>query len=312
MTDNAVHALLDAIGLPWQSPRAELEERFGVTVHPAYQWEVIDVPTARPIVDALLWPLSTQVSPLFSPHLPATEFSGVVWFGDDARENLKRTRAQLTAALGPAEIEQRYNTVRADWRAGAASVSLMVWPPELQSFRGSNPAQDRDPRLSVSCHISVETGWRPALSERERAWLASFVPIADVQAQYNPEPASPVDTAASQSELEFVREPDIDLAPLLGKLGYSADGEALIFCHRQLYVVPMSEVTGFRVERMLPAKGGGGSWLEAACRTDYGDGETKSLTLTAGAAADDLNDLAARVAAAAGKPLKLSNYHYDA
>ena len=312
MADNTIHALLDAIGLPWWSPRAALEDRFGVTVHPAYQWEVIDITTARPIVDGLLWPLSTQVSPMFSPHLPATEFSGVVWFGDDARQNLERAHAQLTAALGPTRIEQRYNTVRADWRAGAASVSLMVWPPALQSFKGSNPAQDRDPRLVAGCHIGVETGWRPALSGRERAWLASFVPIADVQAQYSPEPAHPADTAATQSELEFVRTPDLDLTPLLGKVGHSADGEALIFCHRQLYVVPMSEVAGFRVERMLPAKGSGGSWLEVACRTDYGDGETKTLTVSAAPGADDLNDLAARVAAAAGKPLVLGDYHYDA
>lgn len=311
--DNPVHRLLDAAGLPWRASRDDLTARYGVVQHPAYEWDVIELPSRPALVEGLLWPLSAQASPMFSPHLPATEVSGVTWFVDDALENLHRTVEALRPVLGDAEIVQQYNTVRCDWRFGAAAVRLVVWPPDRQMPDLDNPSHEREPRLATGCHLGIETGLKPAPSPRDVAWLAGFVSVAEVQPHPSPEPADPLTTAAPQSELEFVRDPaGLDLAPLLGRVGHSADGQALIFCHRQLYVVPMNEIAGFHVERILPAKGSGGSWLEVECRTDYGDGETKSLTIAAAPEADDLNDVAARIAAVAGKPLKLGDYYHDA
>jgi len=74
MSDNPIHQLLDAAGVPWRDTRASLARRYGIQRHPAYDWEAIEVATPRPILEGLLWPLTVSVRDLFSPHLPATHF----------------------------------------------------------------------------------------------------------------------------------------------------------------------------------------------------------------------------------------------
>jgi hypothetical protein len=310
--ENPIHLILNAAGMPWQSSRAALAGRYGIRRHPAYQWEVIEIDTRQPVVKGLMWPLSVQAFPQFSPHMPATEFSGVTYFGDDARENLRRTANELAPKLGEARIADRHNTVHCEWTFGAAAISLTSWPPDLQRGpMGNNPAHRRDPRLVTSCHVAINTGFRKAASAEDLMWLTSFVPVDRIRVDDRMTPDSIREVPAEQSELEFVREPVADLTRLFGFVGHSADRAALIFCHAQLYLVPMAAVIGFHVERVLPARGRGGSRLYVECRTDYQSLATKRLKLSAADGVEDLNDLASAISAATDRPFDLASYVYD-
>lgn len=305
-----IREVLDDVGLAWRAPRSLLAERRGIRPHPAYGWDVIEVETAEPIVDGLLWPLSVLVRPQFSPNVPATDYSGLVWFGDDARENLRRAETQLTPKLGNAVEANSSNTVGKRWNDGPASLSLTVWPAELQHFALKNPSEEREPRLKAACHLEIKTGFRPSASPTERASLASFERIAriaddDTRCTVQSSPAR-------EAELEFVREPFDEIEEHFGFIGYSLDRAWLMFFGAELHVVPLASVIGFHVERVLPAKGPGGSSFLVECRTDFPGCDTKRLTICSAPGPEDSNELAALVSARTGKPFTLGPHQYDA
>ncbi|MEM5421271.1 hypothetical protein [Paraburkholderia ferrariae] len=301
---------LNAIGLPWQSSRASLQERFGIRLHPAYNWEIIEIDTPRPFVRGLLWPLSTAILPQFSPRMPAIEYSGASYFTEDARDNLHLTRAQLMPLLGEGKPTQTSNSLGHEWRFGPASVELHVWPPEMQRFFGANPSHSREPRLKVACSIGVKTGYRPVCSTKEKELIESFVPVARI-------PSDPSATnhvqhrPALQSELEFIRLLDSKEKSKYGRIGLSADHSALIFFGPELYCVPMTDIVQFEVERVQPAKGPGGSWLRLRCRCNEEVESTKTLTICCATGPDDLSALCADIARATGKPFVLLPYGAD-
>jgi hypothetical protein len=310
--DNPIRQLLDDAGVPWRWARSALAERYGIREHPAYQWDVIEIPMSAPIVQGMLWSLSVQVRPQFSPAMPATHFSAITRIGDDARENLHNSLEQLTPRLGKSETADNANTLGVRWVFGASSLGLRVWPPELQRWQAPNPSLEREPRLKSACHLSIETRWRGALSAAELRHLVSFVPIDRIQIDDRRIAVHTADTLpAEQSELEFVRTPPAKLAQLFGFIGHSADGATLIFWHRQLYLVPMADVIGFHVDRRVRAKGPGGAKLYVECRTNYAELATKRLLIAAAPGADDLNELAKTLSAATTKPFTLGRYWPD-
>ncbi|WP_158746557.1 hypothetical protein [Acidisphaera sp. L21] len=77
-------------------------------------------------------------------------------------------------------------------------------------------------------------------------------------------------------------------------------------------MVPLSQVRAFEASRTLPAKGGGGSVLSALCRTEYAACPTKTVPVARGTGANDLNDVAAKLAAATDRPFTLGELHYYA
>ena len=312
MSSNPIHKLLDDLCVPWRLPRAALAERYDIREHPAYQWDVIAIEASPPIVQGLMWPLSVQVLPQFSPAMPATRFSAVTRVGDDAHENLRHCLKQLAPRLGSPETTDNANTLGKRWTFGTASLRLTVWPPELQRWPTTNPSHDREPRLKTACHLSIETGWRGAASPTELKELASFTSIGAIQLDDRRITALSADTSpAEQSELEFVRTPIAELAHIFGFIGQSADRVVLIFWHRQLYLVPMPDVIGFRVDRFVRGKGPGGARLYVECRTTYDDLATKRLLITEAPGADDLNSYAEKIAKATGKPFTLGQHWPD-
>jgi hypothetical protein len=301
--DNAIHRLLDAAGIPWRLSRRALTERYGIRRHPAYCWEIVDLPTPVPILEGLLWPLSVQARPEHSPHLPATYLSSVTSFGEHSRDNLRRTAKQLEPLLGKSQIKQQYNTEKCEWIDRAASLRLVVWPLDLQHApRGDNPSHTREPRLATGCYVDIDTGFMPAASVDETAWIRSFVPIARI---------SFTSQSISENELEFVRAPIAEAEDAAGMVGYSADRAALMVGKSQLFVLPIADVLGFTVHRLLPAKGPGGSWLKVECRTQSPELRNKTLTVTTAPGADDLNDLGQKLADLARKPFVLGEYDSD-
>ncbi len=78
----ALLAALDELRLPWRKTRATLTVRYGARLHPAYQWDVVDVP-GRP-VDKPCWRLSMQVTPQFPPCYPVGRFLSAAYYGENA------------------------------------------------------------------------------------------------------------------------------------------------------------------------------------------------------------------------------------
>jgi hypothetical protein len=141
--------------------------------------------------------------------------------------------------------------------------------------------------------------------------LDGFVPISRIQVPPKVTAGGIASSSAAQTELEFIREPGVELQRVFGQIGRSADGAALIFCQSQLYLIPVTDVVGFRAERMQRAKGPGGSYLQVECRTHYTGAPTKKLTICSAEGPDDLNELTQEIATAIGKPFTLSEYFAD-
>jgi hypothetical protein len=307
-----IRALVDAAGISWRSPRTELAARYGVRPHPAYGWDVIEIETAQAFFPPLLWPVSVQVFPNFAPQMPATEFSGHVYLTPDARANLSAAEKRLTELLGKeGSHNASSNALRRSWTFGAARAELIVWPPELQRWHMTNRAHEREPRLKTACYLGINTGYRTVCSAHELAMFRTFEPISPIGSKESPR-TNVRDSPAHQSELEFVREPHPEAMNLIGLLGRSADGATLIFFGSQLYLVPMKDVIGFRVARVRPAKGPGGSHLWIECRTSHEAVATKSLLITSAGGVEELNGLAATISKATGTPFELGDYEYDA
>ena len=266
----------------------------------------------RPL-DGMLWPLGFQAFRHFNPAMPPERLSTHVWVADDAETNIGHAAAQLARVLGPQPIVDRYNTRRAEWRWGSTLLTLIAWPATMQSGPNlSNPAHRRDPRLVTACSMSVQTGWRPPLSMQDRACLGGFVPMGPTRNWTTAGPQDPASRVLSaEALLEFIRDPPAKIAHLRGAFGLSAGKEALIICDDALFVIPLTAVSGFEVRRTLPAKGGGGGELSAMCDTGYAACPSKTVPVAKGSGSDDLNEVAARLAAAAGKPFTLGEYDYD-
>ena len=310
-SENPIHHFFDDIGLPWRTTRAEVERTYGTVPDPAHDGDITLIDDAAPIVDGLLQPLSAQVNLRYAPGLPILCFTGRASFGDDPHDNLHRAATGLTARLGPTQIGRSWNKLWCGWTCGAASIVLEAWPVEWQPDGWNYPPFARDPRLVSACFVTVQTGFRRALSLEEEGWLADFVAIAPIRGSRNMTPARLRNWPAEEHESEFVREPPARLQHLFGRMGSSASGEALIFCLGQLYVIPASQILRFVVDRVLPAKGGGGSSLIVECATGIAAEPTKRLTIATADNPDGLNDTGAAIARALSKPFVLGEYGYD-
>ena len=245
--------------------------RYGVHTDNPYRWELVPLDVRPPPLPGMLWPFGFQAFPSYSPAMPPVRLSTHISIGDDTEANIASAAKHFARHLGAKAIVDQYNTRRVEWRWGAASVTLIVWPPGLQSGpKLTNPAHDRDPRLVTACSVTVETGWRPPLSPQERAWLDGFVPMG---ATRNWTPARPRtdlgQTMFAETQLEFMREPPSDLSRFRGAFGLSSGAEALIFCEDAFYLLPLAQIVAFEVTRTLPARGTGGSAISARCNTGY-------------------------------------------
>lgn len=305
--DSPLHRLLDEAGLPWRETRGELTARFGTEIDPAYDWEVLPLPGETPPLDGLIRPFTARSGLDLAPQHPPTDFSAAAWWVPDARDNIQRAFDTLAPRLGQARIARRANTLHCAWTFGAAALELTAWPDDLPAY--DVPAQERDPRLASACHIYIRTGWRILPSAEEAAWLESFQPLFPQSEKTSPRQlrAGPV----PETHLEFIREPPATPGPWLDALGVSAGGEALIWTEGQLHLVPVADVVRLKLQRMLPAKGGGGAWLSADVLTGYPATPVKTLTLAAATGTEDLNAPARKLAQAIGRPLEIGQPTYD-
>mgnify|MGYP006952623248 CR=1 FL=1 len=302
--ESPLHRWLDAAGFPWRATRAELANLYGVHPHPAYQWPVLAVPT--PILDGLLYPLTAHADERYPLSVPAAEFASHASIGADGRANLRHVADQLFPHLGPTRVGVRNNTLHAEWVFGRASLTLMSWLPELnRHIPAQIDAHDRDPRLKTACYIALKTGFQPTPTPEELAWLESFTPIARIRAERANTLASMRAAQVSDLDLGPVRELPDGLERLIGHIGLSADGEALIVCGTVLCLVPLSRLEGFRIDQYTQGRSGpGGSYLRAEHRAENPDGGLKPIAIP-WEGPDSAEQLGEKLAAATGRPLEI-------
>jgi len=263
---NPIHRLLDDWRLPWHETRAEVIARVGVSLDPTYQWEALVFSDSLSLPGAIQ-PWTANVHDRIPPQFPITRFASIVWFEDDAHENLLRTANCLAASLGAGRIGRRWNTLVAHWQSGLAEVSLTAWPSAWQSSGLVNAAQDRDKRLRTACHIHVATSFCLPLSTRERTWVKGFQPFRFDGPADGAGMAKAGTTAPNDSELEYVRNPEHLVDGHTASFGLSLDGDALVVISDQLFVIPLVAILRLQVTRLTPAKGKGGSTLHVICQT---------------------------------------------
>ncbi|WP_182083894.1 hypothetical protein [Aureimonas sp. ME7] len=296
--------------LPLEETRMEVVARLGVLPDPIYGWPALVLADAEPLPGALA-PWTASAFERIAPQFPITRFTGLAWFEDDAHANLGRTADHLAASLGPASIGRRWNTLVAAWRAGLVEVSLTAWPPEWQSDLPRGEAEAREPRLRTACHVTLTTGFRLRLGEREREWVTGFRPLSIDGDVGTARMARAGRHAPGETELEYVRDPEDLVEDRQRTLGLSRDGEALIVVSDQLFVMPRTDILRLSVIRMTPAKGGGGSSLHAHCRTSAPGADDQSVFLAQNSDPDGMSAFGRYLGDRLGCPVEISPYYPD-
>lgn len=319
---NAIHALLDRLSLPWRKSQTALAERFGAGEDPWWDGgrRIVQIHIAPPPLPNLLRPLAFVLE--HDPQLPPVRFSGYAWTGrstgalwwrrEPSMNALDEVTAVLTAALGPPEPVNpliSYSTT-STWRSGAAAIHATAWE---NRHRGNarNIVHEREPRTAEACSIEIETGYRPPCSAAEQEWIAAFTPSLTLDRA--PSANQIIAGTASQYLLDFIREPCPGFEATRGKLGRSPGGEALIFTTGQLYIVPVVAIENVSVERVQPARGGGGAWVHLEIRADRDGARPRTICLRGGYgySADGLNDAGEEIARWIGVPCVLQPYSLD-
>ena len=318
VAENPIQRLLDERHFPWRETQASLIERYGVGRDPWFEREeIVLVDNEAPLVPALLRPLHFARRPIDNPFMPPLRLRGWAWarrgrwWRSRAMATLEMLRESLEPALGSPAKDNSSNTRGWGWRFGPASIRMTAFPPvlSLQPSAGIPVPDRRDPRVDQSCWIDIVTGYRPACTPRERAWIEAFEPWSLLSGSGNPKRVAA--NPPRQEVLEYVREPLPGFERTLGRIGRTADGEALIIGSDQLHIVPTGRVDHVHVDRIAPARGSGGSSLSVACRGAFGDQPVRHISLASDPDCDGLSDVAGRLAEWLGRPCVLGDYEPD-
>jgi hypothetical protein len=311
MKNNPIHLWFDETGFPWERTRREWIRLCGLkrdAEDSTDKWIECEYSLG---LEGWTQPLQTDVYDGLPMNTPATLFGSFISLGDDAAENIGYVQQTLSRFLGVAPITTGDDgTLRCRWAFGPASVELQAY--YLPMKRYFHP-----PAEGHACRIEIDTGWRPSLTPQERIWLDSFIPLAKLPFRPEVTLASFDNAPVDPDEMQFVRDPtEPGVSRVFGSIGLSADKAALLFCSSLwgpgwFYIVPMTKVRRFFVERLVPARGGGGSTLFVQCKPDATTRGSMSLKICEAPGPDDLNALAEQIAGALQRPFELGEYHSD-
>lgn len=247
---NAIQHMTSKIGLPWTRSRRDLLAQFGLGQAPVGDRAVCLLPDGMLRLDGLL-AASCHEFDWDTPLAPGS-WQALIGIGRDPLLNMEYARDQIARHLGPAPISTVFDRLNCGWQAGRCTVELSTYPPEWRSDR---PAPIyRDPRIRSACHIAITPRHRIALSPQELAWVRTASQAIK---------ACPV-PQASRDRLWF-DHCDYTRAMPSGApkawLSLSADGRAVMIRDNDLVVMPRDRALHLRLQRIMPAKGGGGSHL---------------------------------------------------
>lgn len=292
-TDFLAH--LAELGIPHDLTIHELEVRYGVQKATYYDWPVIRISDARPMVPGQVEPPEFQ--PRLQPDLlPPPDFSAVVSAATDARTNHALTLGYLTARLGRPTETSTSNTIGHRWSFDTAFVSLLAWPPELQTGMPSNPTHDRHPEMNAFCHLKFAAGHVVPLGAHEREWMTGALALppggTGVFGEYPGQ-----DPLSSLLRGSFRRLP-ADSATRRAFVGLSADTAALVGMDGDTgFVLPQEAVLGLDLLRIASVRGGPGSRLWVRYRDPFtSKGAERSKEIFVGAQRTSLDEVTRAVA----------------
>lgn len=331
---NKIRQWLDDAGLPWRKSRGELGEQFGITRCSWSTYDTVLIGIEPPPLPFMLRPFSFWHEPRFAADLPPLSISAHVWQNDDARRNLDIVHTALTHHLGAASPDNSSNTFGWRWRDGAASVSIICWPPRLQQHYGTNHWHEREPRLKTACSVTIDTGFRLACSPTELIWLEQaqpvfILPVSPLDSWFSPPPPPPrgllsrflgkappppsppsiIDSLAalrvSEPELAYVRQPPPFIERLHGGVFLSGDRAMIAFGVGQLKILPLADVQTVRLDTIAPSRGSGRKIIELACRRANSP-DSRCTIMTSGYQ-DDLEQTAEALAQLIARPLVIDH-----
>jgi hypothetical protein len=312
MRNNPIHLWFDETGFPWERTRGEWIRLCGLkrdAEDPMDRWIECEYSLG---MEGWTQSLQTRVYEGLSMDYPATHFGSFISLGDDARANIDYVQQTLSRFLGVAPITTHDDgTLRCRWAFGPANVELQAHYLPLKRYF-------HPPAEGHACRILIDTGWRPSLTPQERIWLDGFIPLATLPFPPEVTLANFDNVPVKPEQMQFVRAPtEAGVSRVFGSIGLSADKAALLFCSSSwggagwFYIVPMTKVLRFSVERLVPARGGGGSKLFLKCSADTATDRSMILTICEAPGPDDLNALAEQIAGALQRPLELEEYSSD-
>ena len=288
---------LDELGVPHRVSIHDLIARHGVTRSRYFDWKVVEITTARPLVPHQVGPLgfATGLGAGAADLLPPPDFHAYARVGTDARENHAAALASLSARLGPPRDTSASNTIQHTWDFDTGSVEIRVFPPDLQPRHYRNPSYERHPELATMCSLTVRPGHIVETSEEERAWMREAVPLLPEHVRAHARPA--LGGLGSS-----VRRVPADLRREGALVGLSRDGAAIVGIDGELgFVVARADLHNLRLIRLHPARGRGGAQLQLAYADAHAsDRALRRRTIASSSALDGLDASASASAARLG------------
>ncbi|MCE7510514.1 hypothetical protein [Alloalcanivorax xenomutans] len=149
------------------------------------------------------------------------------------------------------------------------------------------------------------------MTVQEREWLRGFTPLDKVGGTALASTLRALwASAPGDNGQDFVCLPPLDQDNFLGQVGHSPDRKALIVCSRQLHIIPAQCIVALRLQKLRPAKGGGGAALTAVFQATDGMEREVSISGSHGDM-DALDDLASHLSRILNRPLRIPEPQYD-
>jgi hypothetical protein len=309
-------AWLDDLGIPHSVALRDLEARYGLSQSTYYDWLVLHISDAHPLVLGQVEP--PDVLPNKQPELlPPPYFSALVSTDPDARTNHAQALAALTRQLGVPRDVSTSNTLGQQWTFDTAFLSLVAWPPELPPNASlENAAHARHPEMKAFAHLTFAAGHLVPLSDQEKQWMATALPLAPAGSDATglcPDLSSDgwsggLGVLASPLRGSFRRLPP-ELATRHRFVGASADSAALVCMNGEsAFLVPREHIVGIDLARIAPARGPGGSTLAVRFRDPFSSPAVeRSQNIFAGASPASLDETARAVARWAERQVRTSD-----
>jgi len=270
---------LDLIGLPFRESQQALIDQYG---HRPVGWSdglnYCEINTSVPFIDGLVHPIGFQFQ--FSRDLIGhpSDFSAYVRLFDNNQDNFDHALRDITAIFGAGQTNSVSNTIGHQWKFGFGHINITTWPPHLNKRFGRNRRHEIISGSDTECGITIETGWRPGLSQSEKTALKAYTPIwdSDESPHYNGSP--------------LCRDLPETMTPMKAGfgLGQSEDLPILVrvWSKSLVEVLPLDWITHIDVHSLTPAKGGAECHLSARYRP-YGQPSVAEMSL---ALAQDFSD----------------------
>jgi hypothetical protein len=303
-------ALLTERGIPHDASVRDLLARHGGSRATYYDWDVVRLHDARPLVEGQVEP-PDFIPRLLPDLLPPPQLSAFVALDPDARTNHARAVEILTRRLGEPVEASTSNTLGHRWAFGTAVLSIVSWPPELPPNASlTNPAWERHPEMRAFAFLGFGAGHLVPLDDRESQWIASARPLelaADVIVVSPPSLSSD----AWRGDSSFRRLPP-SVATRESFVGWSRDSEAFVGTGGEsAFVVRREDLVGFDLNRSSGARSAAAT-LALRYRDPCSSSrlERTKYVLT-GRQTASLDTLAQLVADRAERPLEIFDQPYD-